>query len=81
MKKTSLCVLALIAGSALANSQEKPRLKYVDPVHPCRKLRTGNEVSVVKHELTTVMDVPETFVWNAVNGTNYLTNIKNQHIP
>ena len=25
--------------------------------------------------------VPETMMWNNVNGTNYLTAIKNQHLP
>ena len=27
------------------------------------------------------MTPPEQHIWNNVNGTNYLTNLKNQHIP
>ena len=79
MKKT-VCILALLAGSAIA-STEKPRLKYVDPSMPCRRKAAvpilGNSVST----LTPVNDVPDTWIWNDVNGTSFLTNIKNQHIP
>ena len=25
--------------------------------------------------------MPETFIWNSVNGTNFLTNVRNQHVP
>lgn len=28
-----------------------------------------------------INDLPETFEWSNVNGTNYLTVLKNQHIP
>jgi len=27
------------------------------------------------------MDMPDTYIWNNVNGTSYLTNLRNQHIP
>src|SRR5438270_686387 len=36
MKKT-LCILALFAGASQA--LEKPRLKYVDPEAPCRRMK------------------------------------------
>lgn len=26
-------------------------------------------------------NLPEQWIWNQVDGTNYLTNIRNQHIP
>jgi len=26
-------------------------------------------------------DLPEQILWNNHNGTNYLTNIRNQHVP
>lgn len=26
-------------------------------------------------------ELPDQYIWNAVNGTNFLTNIRNQHIP
>ena len=79
-KTTALCVFAL-AASSVAATEQKPRLKYVDPVHPCRKQNSGNAISVVKEPLQHVGNVPETFIWNNVNNTSFLTNIKNQHIP
>jgi cathepsin X len=29
----------------------------------------------------TPVDLPEQWIWNNINGTNYLTNVFNQHIP
>jgi cathepsin X len=34
-----------------------------------------------KEALAPVSDIPENYVWNNVDGVNYLTNIRNQHIP
>lgn len=81
MKKTSLCVIAALFAASTVATLEKPKLKFVDPSHPCRKQNSGNAITVVNTPLTDVENIPETFVWNAVNGNNYLTNIKNQHIP
>uniref|UniRef100_A0A7S3GGA6 Peptidase C1A papain C-terminal domain-containing protein n=1 Tax=Palpitomonas bilix TaxID=652834 RepID=A0A7S3GGA6_9EUKA len=33
------------------------------------------------HEYLSVADIPQSFYWGDVNGTNYLTMIRNQHIP
>jgi len=33
------------------------------------------------HEYVDVTSLPDAFSWNAVNGTNYLTLARNQHIP
>jgi cathepsin X len=81
MSKTSLCVLATLFATSAVASAEKHQLKFIDPIHPCRKQNSGNEISHVIKPLTHVGGIPETFIWNAVNGSNYLTNIKNQHIP
>jgi hypothetical protein len=35
----------------------------------------------VRKPLVHVTDIPETWIWNNVNGTNYLTNVRNQHLP
>jgi hypothetical protein len=35
----------------------------------------------VTKPLTPVDDLPSEWLWNNVNGTNYLTNVRNQHIP
>jgi C1A family cysteine protease len=41
---------------------------------------TSNDPGFQREPLKTV-DIPTTFSWNNVNGINYLTNIRNQHIP
>jgi cathepsin X len=35
----------------------------------------------VREPLAPVKDLPETFIWNNVDGVNYLTNLRNQHVP
>jgi len=40
----------------------------------------GPYVSVPGEPLAPVT-LPDTWEWNYANGTNYLTNIRNQHIP
>jgi len=74
----ALCILALFAGSSIA-STEKSRLKYVSNEFPNSKptLLKGN----AREALIPVSDIPDNFVWNNVDGVNYLTNIRNQHIP
>ena len=39
------------------------------------------EQGVVRETLTPVNDLPEQWIWNNINGTNFLTNVRNQHIP
>jgi hypothetical protein len=35
----------------------------------------------IRKALVPTNDVPATWIWNNVNGTNYLTNVRNQHLP
>ena len=67
-------VFALLAASSSAK-------KFIDPVHPCRKTSTEKKVENVRTPLEPVANLPETHIWNNVDGVNYLTNIRNQHIP
>ena len=71
MIKTSLTVLVLLLGitSAALPAEQKCRKKSAKPIHPV--IRSSLEEAAL----------PDTFLWNNVNGRNYLTNIKNQHIP
>jgi len=66
--------VALLIGSTQA-------LKYIDPVHPCRKTSPGPKLGNVRKPLEPVKDLPETYIWNNIDGVNYLTNLRNQHIP
>jgi len=79
MKKyLSLAVIALFASSAQA---EKKNLKYVDVNQPCHKQYDGPLPENIIEALIPVADIPDTFVWNDVNGKNFLTNVKQQHMP
>ena len=69
-------VYALVAGV----SAERVR-KYVNPEAPCRKVSEGPKDGYVREPLKHVQDIPETFIWNNVEGVNYLTNLRNQHVP
>ena len=62
-----------IAGYAAAETQVEN--------YPCR-IRNPNRASpFIKTPLVPVNDLPEQWIWNDVNSTNYLTNVRNQHIP
>lgn len=64
----------LLASSANA-------LKFIDPESPCRKVSTEQKVENVRTPLKPVENLPEQWIWNDIEGKNYLTNIRNQHIP
>lgn len=66
MRKITLAV-ALLLGVAYAG-------KAYD--QPCRRKSAKPIRGVVKTALEHV-ELPDNWVWNNINGTNYLTNIKN----
>jgi cathepsin X len=70
MRKISLAI-ALLLGLVVASEEQHQTclVKSKVPITP-----------VVRHTLQAV-SVPDQWLWNDVNGTNYLTNMKNQHIP
>jgi hypothetical protein len=76
MKRTAAAVLALLLGSAYAETS-KPKVRHVNPDEPCRKKHDKPILGASNWTLPPVNDVPETWIWNDVNGKNYLTNIKN----
>jgi len=71
-----------IAAIALFTSSVSAK-KFIDPVHPCRKSSTTPKVENVKTPITEepIEALPEQWIWNDIENVNYLTNIRNQHIP
>jgi cathepsin X len=67
-------VYALLLSQATA-------LKFIDPEKPCRKQSSEPKKELIKTPLEPVNDLPEQWIWNNIEGVNYLTNIRNQHIP
>ncbi len=70
-----LLVLLLVAGTVYCESER------------LNKLRGGHRRSekpipyVIKEPLQPVQDLPQNFFWGDVNGKNFLTLARNQHIP
>lgn len=77
-----LSVYLAVLGLAAAAGTGKRRLRYVDKDVPCRKPHDPSRPieAVVKKPLEPTV-VPTNWTWSSVNGTNYLTNIRNQHLP
>ena len=69
MKIAALFLLAFSAGAS-----------RIDRSAPCRKTSKKPKIEHVREPLVHV-DVPDNLDWSSVNGTNFLTNIRNQHIP
>ena len=70
---------ALLALTTLGFASAEKNLRYNDPSSPCKK--KWNPLTapkdVIKEPLMHVADLPKEFAWNNVNGTNYLTNLRN----
>ena len=56
-----------------------------DPASPfqaCGSPKLNSEKFIKRHhETMRVMEIPSDHFWGDVNGTNYLTESRNQHIP
>ena len=66
--------IAAIASCAFA------RERFVNKDHPCR-IPLSEPVEWKVNSVLPTVDLPAQWIWNDVNGTNYLTNIRNQHVP
>jgi cathepsin X len=56
--------------------------RFTDPDAQCRKnTQNKGQVEHIITPLKEVSDLPDTHIWNNVDGVNYLTNMRNQHIP
>ena len=54
---------------------------YTHPDIPCHRHNYNKGAPVVHTPLVHVENLPEQWLWQNVNDTNYLTNVRNQHIP
>lgn len=79
--RTTLLVLALFAGAVLGSAPENSRLNSgIRKEQACRK-KHSKPILASPGEALPKVDAPTQHIWNNVGGTNYLTNIRNQHIP
>lgn len=74
--------LALTATVAASTEAKKKNLKFVDPETPCKK-KWDPETAAPDRVVAplSAVELPKEHFWNNVNGTNYLTNMRNQHVP
>ena len=67
-------VFALLAASVSAKGKN---LKFVDPSAPCRKSSGKPQPGLIKKPLEPVESLPDQWLWNDIEGVNYLTNLRN----
>ena len=67
-------VVALIASTAAAG-------RYGLTGAPCRIRNPNRAEPRILSALEHLEDLPEQVLWNQKDGTNYLTNVFNQHVP
>jgi hypothetical protein len=67
MKKTSVVILALFLGIAFAKNS----------AGACRKRHSTRPITNKVTEPLQKVDLPDTWIWNNINGVNYLTNLRN----
>ena len=67
MKKTSVIILALLFGFALSKNS----------AGACRKRHSTRPIANKVTEPLQKVELPDTWIWNNINGVNYLTNLRN----
>ena len=73
----TVCLLATTVAS------ESNPFRRVSKEHPCRVEPKVRPAPLIKNPLEwlPVEEMPKEILWNNVKGTNFLTTVKNQHIP
>ena len=68
--------IALLGAVALADK----KLRKIDPEAPCHRNSGVKGPPRIRKPLEDV-ELPKQWLWNNIEGVNYLTNIRNQHVP
>jgi hypothetical protein len=63
------------ASALLGYVSAKPR--FANPDGPCHVPLSEDFQPHVRKALVPTNDIPATWIWNNINGTNYLTNVRN----
>ena len=72
MRRTSIFVIALLFGAVFAMKN--------GTTAPCR-VKSQKPITSNAREQLKPVTLPDQWIWNNINNTNYLTNLRNQHIP
>ena len=70
----TFAISALLGASVLG-------LGKIEPGQACRIRNPNRAAPRIHTPLLPVNDLPTEKLWNNVDGTSYLTNIRNQHVP
>ena len=65
----------------LASYTSTAYARHVNPDMPGRVRNFNRDPAHVRESLTPFNGLPESWNWNNVNDTNYMTAVRNQHIP
>ena len=78
MNIVKVLALLFVSTSQAEEVKVKKPLRYVDPSQPCKtKWNPETAPKNVVHQELTALELPKNWFWNDVNGTNYLTNVRN----
>jgi len=69
------------AVAALMSATAFGALRKIDPEQPCRIRNTNRAAPKILEPLEAVSNLPSQWNWNNIEGTNYVTNVRNQHVP
>ena len=70
----TFAISALLGASVLG-------LGKIEPGQACRIRNPNRAAPRIHTPLLPVNDLPTEKLWNSVDGTSYLTNVRNQHVP